>query len=93
STTLLARRALWREVSGELSYSYQSWRSSQAYAPGLINTVRDQDTRVARAVLSWPIARNQWLRLETRVVRNRENISIFQYDNRQIQLSWQWQDR
>jgi len=93
STTLLARRALWGEVSGELSYSYQSWRSSQAYAPGLINTVRDQDTRVARAILSWPIARNQWLRLETRVVRNSENISIFQYDNRQIQLSWQWQDR
>lgn len=93
STTLLARRALWGEVSGELSYSHQSWRSGEAYAPGLINTVRDQNTGIARAVLSWPIARNQWLRLETRVVRNRENISIFQYDNRQIQLSWQWQDR
>lgn len=93
STTLLARRALWGDLSGELSYSRQNWRSGEAYAPGLINTVRDQDTRIARAVLTWPIARNQWLRLETRLVRNRENISIFQYDNRQIQLSWQWQDR
>lgn len=93
STTVLARRALWGDVSGELTYSHQGWRSSAAYAPGLINTVRDQNTRVARAVLSWPIARNQWLRLETRLVRNHENISIFQYDNRQIQLSWQWQDR
>lgn len=93
SSTVLARRALWGDVSGELSFSYQSWRSGQAYAPGLINTVRDQNTGIARAVLSWPIARNQWLRLETRFVRNRENISIFQYDNRQIQLSWQWQGR
>jgi hypothetical protein len=24
-------------------------------------------------------------------VRNRENISIFEYNNRQLQLSWQWQ--
>jgi hypothetical protein len=93
STTILARRALWGDLSGELSYSRQNWRSSEAYAPGLINTVRDQDTHVARAMLTWPIARNQWLRLETRFVRNRENISIFQYDNRQIQLSWQWQNR
>jgi hypothetical protein len=91
TSTLLLRRPLWGRVSGELSYSYQSWKSSDAYAPGLINTVRDQNTRVARAVLSYPVARNQWLRLETRLVRNRENISIFQYDNRQIQLSWQWQ--
>lgn len=91
TSTLLARRPLWGRVSGELSYSYQSWKSTDAYAPGLINSVRDQNTQVARAVLSYPVARNQWLRLETRVVRNHENISIFQYDNRQIQLSWQWQ--
>ena len=91
ATTLMARRPLWRRVSGELSFSYQSWEGSEAYAPGLIDTVRDQNTRVARAVLSYAIGRDQSLRLETRVVRNNENISIFQYDNRQIQLSWQWQ--
>lgn len=91
ATTLLARRPLWGRFSGELSFSYQNWRSAETYAPGVINTVRDQNTRVARAVLSYPLARNQLLRLETRFVRNRETVSIFQYDNRQIQLSWQWQ--
>jgi len=91
ATTLQARRPLWRRLSGELSFSYQSWEGSTVYAPGLINTVRDQNTRVARAVLNYAIGRDQSLRLEARAVRNSENISIFQYDNRQIQLSWQWQ--
>jgi len=91
ATTLQARRPLWRRLSGELSFSYQSWEGSAVYAPGLINTVRDQNTRVARAVLNYAIGRDQSLRLEARAVRNSENISIFQYDNRQIQLSWQWQ--
>lgn len=93
ASTLLARRPLWGPLSGELSFSYQSWKSGEAYAPGLINTVRDQNTRVGRAALSYAIGRNQALRLETRFVRNSENISIFQYDNRQIQLSWQWQGK
>ena len=91
ASTLLLRRPLWRRLSGELSFSYQSWEGSEAYASGLIDVVRDQNTRVVRAVLSYPLGRDQSLRLETRLVRNRENISIFQYDNRQVQLSWQWQ--
>ena len=91
ATTALARRPLWGRLRGELSFSYQRWKSGEAYAPGLINTVRDQNTRVVRAVLSYPLSRNQSLRLESRFVRNSENISIFQYDNRQVQLSWQWQ--
>ncbi|OON60761.1 hypothetical protein B0920_17555 [Massilia sp. KIM] len=90
ATTLLARRPLWR-FSAEVSFSYQSWKSAEAYVPGLIEAVRDQNTRVVRAALSYPVKRNQSLRLEARAVRNSENISIFQYDNRQIQLSWQWQ--
>lgn len=91
ATTALVRRPLWGRLGGELSFSYQSWKSGDAYAPGLIDTVRDQNTRVGRVALSYPLARNQLLRLETRFVRNSENISIFQYDNRQVQLSWQWQ--
>lgn len=91
ASTLLLRRPLWGRVSGEMALSYQNWRSAAIYAPGLINKVRDQDAWVARAVLTYPVARNQSLRLETRFVRNRENVSIFQYDNRQVQLSWQWQ--
>jgi hypothetical protein len=41
-------------------------------------------------VLSYALRRDQSLQLEWRQVRNRENISIFQYDAHQIQLSWRW---
>jgi hypothetical protein len=44
-----------------------------------------------RASLAYPIGKHQALQVEARAVRNRENISIFQYNNRQLQLSWQWQ--
>lgn len=77
--------------SGELGYSRQEWRGSSEYSPGFINTVRDQTTHVLRAAVTWPLSRTQSLQLEGRQVRNRENISIFQYNDRQLQLSWQWQ--
>ena len=41
--------------------------------------------------LSYALDKRHALVLEARAVRNRENISIFQYNNRQLQLSWQWQ--
>jgi hypothetical protein len=43
-------------------------------------------------VLSYPLAAHQSLNLEARAVRNAENISLFQYNSRQIQLNWQWQN-
>ncbi len=85
------RHNLWGDTSGELAYSRQEWLGSSAYSPGFINTVRDQATQVLRATFTWPLGHGQSLQLEARQVRNRENISIFQYNDRQLQLSWQWQ--
>ena len=85
------RKRLWGPVSGELTYSRQGWESETSYAPDVFDQVRRQTTQVLRAALSYPVAKNHLLQLEVRGVRNRENISLFQYNNRQIQLSWQWQ--
>lgn len=91
---VLLRSPLWGELSGEIGLSRQTWDSAQPYSPDLlIDQVRAQDTRVLRGVLSYRLEPNQVLLLEGRVVRNKENISIFQYNNRLLQLSWQWQYR
>lgn len=89
-------QAQWRQryggaVTAELGYSLQNWNSERAYSPGLIDQVRDQRTQVLRGTLSYPLGRDHSLLLELRDVRNHENISLFQYASRQIQLSWQWQ--
>lgn len=85
------RRRLFGETSGELAYTHQNWNSSSAYSPGFIDQVRNQTTQVLRATLNYPLSNTQSLQLELRQVRNKENISIFQYNDRQLQLSWQWQ--
>jgi cytochrome c-type biogenesis protein CcmH/NrfG len=87
----LLRRRLGPGLSGEVAYTRQYWNSREAYSPGLIDEARTQHTRVLRANLVYALAPNQTLQLEARVVQNRENISIFQYNNRLLQLSWQWQ--
>lgn len=88
---LLARRPLWASSVGELAYAYQKWDSELAYAPGMINEVRHQATHVLRGTLIYPLRKNQALQLEARFVRNNKDISLFQYNNRQLQLSYQWQ--
>jgi hypothetical protein len=87
----MARRHLVGKLAGELGFTYQAWDSRTAYSPGLINEVRAQRSGASRANLSWSLDKNQSIQLEGRIVRNRENISIFQYNDRQLQLSWQWQ--
>lgn len=77
---------------GDLGWSRQTWHSETAYSPGLIDTIRNQDMRIIRATLIYPLRTHQNLQLEVRTVRNQENISIFQYNSRQVQLSWQWQN-
>lgn len=88
---LLGRQALPYGMSGELAYSRQHWNSASAYSPGLIEQTRAQVTNILRGNLSYPLSKYQSLQLEVRAVRNRENISIFQYNNHQVQLSWQLQ--
>ena len=87
---LLARHSLGWGTTGELGYMRQTWKSDSTYLPGLIDQVRDQQTQVLRGTLVYPVMKNQSLQLEVRAVRNHENISIFAYNNRQVQLSWQW---
>ena len=88
---LLLRRALPAGAEGELGYSRQDWDSASPYAPGLIDPVRAQRTEVLRSALSFPLGKRQTLQLDARAVRNRENIAIFQYNNRILQLSLLWQ--
>ncbi|MCG2583624.1 tetratricopeptide repeat protein [Massilia sp. TS11] len=90
--SLVLRQAL-PEGAGwiDLSYTRQTWQSQRAYAAGLIDTTRAQRTHALRAAWTYPVAPRQSLQLEVRRLVNRENISIFQYNNRLVQLSWQWQ--
>jgi hypothetical protein len=78
-------------VTADLGYNLQAWKSSTSYAGEVIPQVRDQTTHILRATLIYPVTRGQNLVLEARQVINKENIPIFQYNNRQLQLSWQWQ--
>jgi hypothetical protein len=88
---LMVRTALSSRLSEEAAYTVQSWRGELPYSPGLIDTVRRQLTQSLRVTFSYRLGEHDSLQLEGRVVRNREDISIFQYNNRQLQLSWQWQ--
>lgn len=91
SASLQWRRQYAWGLNTELAYNGVHWRSSTEYAPGVINEVRDQTTHTLRATFSYPVAKNHSVQLELRAVKNQENIPVFQYNNRQMQLSWQWQ--
>lgn len=85
------RRGLPHDFVGELGFSHQEWDGQLPYAPGIIDTVRKQATNTWRAALSYPISRKQSIVIEGRILNNKENIPIFQYNDRQLQISWQWQ--
>lgn len=86
-----ARRRMSEQVIGELGWTQQTWLSDTSYSPGLIDEIRHQKTRVLRGALIFPIDDRQAVQIEVRDVRNRDNISVFQYNSRQFQVSWQWQ--
>lgn len=88
---LNGRAQLGDKFFGELGWSRQRWQSETRYSPGVIDTTRIQQTQIWRSALTYQLAPAQSLILEWRAVRNTENISIFQYNGRQIKLSWQWQ--
>lgn len=75
---------------GEAGASAQHWQSATMFSPRLIETVRRQDTATARAALQWYFRPGLSLHLEARAVRNRENIALFQYNSRAVQLSLRW---
>jgi hypothetical protein len=78
------------KIKGELGWTRQHWLSQTAYSPGLIDLVRHQDTRQLRAAVIVPLQQGQSLQFEWRQVRNKENISLFQYNSRMLQISWRW---
>jgi tetratricopeptide (TPR) repeat protein len=90
--SLQSRMAIGGPLTGELGISQQAWHGATPYAPelDLVNVVRRQRLRVMRAGLTYALDRNNSLVLEARVIHNNENISIFQYNNRVLQLAWQW---
>ncbi|UMR31015.1 tetratricopeptide repeat protein [Massilia sp. MB5] len=75
---------------GELGLTHQYWKSDTAYLPGRIEQTRRQNTTMLRAALQWYLQANYSLHLEWRATRNRENISLFQYNSRALQLSLRW---
>lgn len=77
-------------LRADLGVTRQVWRSSDVYAPDQIDIARHQDTVQVRAALQWALTANQSVQLEWRGVRNKENISLFQYNSRLIQLNWRW---
>ncbi|MFD2366666.1 tetratricopeptide repeat protein [Pseudoduganella sp. GCM10020061] len=88
---VLVRKALGRRVTGEAAYTRQGWQGAETYLPRVFETVRDQSTQVLRASLIYGLSKNWALRFDARAVRNSENIAVFKYNNRLLQLSLQWQ--
>lgn len=77
-------------LSAQAGGSRQIWRSSDMYSPGLIDIARHQDTQQVNATAIWRLQPHHSLLLEWRATRNRENIGLFQYNSRVVQLSWRW---
>lgn len=74
----------------EAGLTHQHWQSDSMYSPGLIEVARRQNLSSGRAAVQWYFRPNVSLHLEGRVVRNRENISLFQYNSHALQLSMRW---
>lgn len=89
-TSLQGRMAFDNRITGDLGYMYQSWFSRTPYAPGVIDITREQRLHMVRAMLTYPIAKHLNMMVEARQVWNRENIWVFQYNNRLLQVSLQW---
>ncbi|MCX7178119.1 MAG: tetratricopeptide repeat protein [Proteobacteria bacterium] len=89
--SLMGNARLADKLQGELGWTRQRWISQSAYAPGLIDESRRQDTQLLRAALMLPLEAHHSLQFEWRQVRNDENISLFKYDSQLVQVSWLWQ--
>jgi tetratricopeptide (TPR) repeat protein len=85
------RKKLNNGVFADLGWNYQRWQSELLYSPGLINIARNQQTQTLRTSVTWAVKDQHSVQLEVRGVRNRENISLFEFNSTAIQLSWLWQ--
>ncbi|MFZ6648653.1 tetratricopeptide repeat protein [Undibacterium sp. TJN25] len=85
------RTQLYGDIIGELGWTRQIWQNELVYSPGLINQERHQDTQIFRAAAIFPVRQRQSVQIELRNVSNKENISLFQYNSKSLQVSWRWQ--
>lgn len=74
----------------EAGLSHQHWRSADIYSTGLIETRRRQNMTTLRGAGQWALRPHLSVVLEWRGTFNRENISLFQYNSRALQLSLRW---
>jgi hypothetical protein len=68
----------------------QRWHSEAIYSAGVIETRRLQNTTTLRAAGNWQLRPHYSVVLEWRATFNHENISLFQYNSRALQLSLRW---
>jgi len=69
-------------------WQWQHWRSSQAYAPGLIELRREQNLHQISLALRWQQSPATAWRLDWRWLQNDENIALFAYRGHSLQLLW-----
>jgi len=74
----------------EAGLTRQRWHSEAIYSAGLIETRRLQNTTTLRAAGTWQLRPHYSAVLEWRGTFNHENISLFQYNSRALQLSLRW---
>ncbi len=86
------RRHLGGKLEAELNWNMQIWKNEKVYSKELIPIYRRQNTQMLRAGLNWHLKQGHTLQLEWRAVRNRENISLLEYNGQQVQLGWSWQN-
>jgi len=89
--SLTGRARIAGNVFGEASWTDQYWRGERPYSPGLIDQNRRQHSQVLRTAVVFPISAEHAVHVEFREIQNRENISLFQYQERIFQIGWQWQ--
>lgn len=87
---LTFRNKISPKLETEISWNRQLWKSQSAYSPGLIDQVRNQITDQKKVSFIFHAGTQSNLRLELRSLKNKENISILQYNNKSILLSWNW---
>lgn len=90
---LQGRMNVGKGVIAEIGWQLQNWTGSRDYFPGLFDAPRLQRTRTWRASTTFALSAEHALVLEFRDTRNHENIPIFDYRTRTVQLNWQWQPR
>jgi len=77
-----------QSVFAKLSWDAQSWRGTKAYSPGFIDEPRKQLLSTTSFALLLPNGKTELWSFEARQQRNSENIKLFEYEVRTLELSY-----